>query len=46
EKSPTARIRVDVASGLVLLGTVGVTLFLGFVPGSFLHFARDATLLF
>ncbi len=46
EASPTSRVRVDVASGLVLLGTVGVTLFLGFLPGSFLHFARHATLLF
>ncbi len=46
EESPRSRLHVDAASSFVLVATVGVTLFVGFAPGSFLHFAREATLLF
>jgi len=35
--------RLDGWSGTVLVATAAITLFVGLVPGSFIHWARDAT---
>ena len=43
---PGAALPVDPATALVLVAAIGITLFIGFLPGTFLHFARDATLVF
>jgi NADH-quinone oxidoreductase subunit N len=43
---PEPSLRVDPATAVVLVAAVGITLFIGFLPGTFLHFARDATLVF
>jgi NADH-quinone oxidoreductase subunit N len=43
---PAGRVGVDAGTAAVLAVTVALTLVIGFLPGSFLHFARDATLLF
>jgi NADH-quinone oxidoreductase subunit N len=43
---PERSLPVDPATALVLVAAVGMTLFIGFLPGTFLHFARDATLVF
>jgi NADH-quinone oxidoreductase subunit N len=43
---PEPSLRVDPATAVVLVVAVGITLFIGFLPGTFLHFARDATLIF
>jgi NADH:ubiquinone oxidoreductase subunit 2 (subunit N) len=38
-----ARRRIDAWSAVVLFATALVVLAVGIVPGSFIHFARDAT---
>jgi NADH:ubiquinone oxidoreductase subunit 2 (subunit N) len=43
---PEPSLAVDPATAVVLVVAVGITLFIGFLPGTFLHFARDATLIF
>ena len=35
--------RIDAFSGVVLFATFAIVLAVGLVPGSFIHFARDAT---
>jgi NADH:ubiquinone oxidoreductase subunit 2 (subunit N) len=35
--------RIDACSGIVLFVTAALVLAVGLVPGSFIHFARDAT---
>ncbi len=42
ETSQTPRRRLDVAALVVLVATAVMVLLLGILPGSFLHFARDA----
>jgi NADH-quinone oxidoreductase subunit N len=46
EHRPEPALPIDPATALVLVAAVGITLFIGFLPGTFLHFARDATLIF
>ena len=36
---------VDVWSALVLIAAAGMTFVVGIIPGTFIHFAKDATLL-
>jgi NADH-quinone oxidoreductase subunit N len=43
---PERALPVDPATALVLVAAVGMVLYIGFLPGAFLHFARDATLIF
>ncbi len=45
ERAATA-LPVDLGTAVVLVATIGMTLWIGFLPGTFLHFARDATLIF
>jgi len=44
--APAGRVDLDAGTATVLAVTILITLVVGFLPGSFLHFARDATLLF
>jgi NADH-quinone oxidoreductase subunit N len=44
--TPAPTLPVDPATAVVLVAAVGITLFIGFLPGTFLHFARDATVIF
>jgi NADH-quinone oxidoreductase subunit N len=46
EHRPEPALPIDPATALVLVAAVGITLFIGFLPATFLHFARDATLIF
>jgi NADH-quinone oxidoreductase subunit N len=43
---PERALSIDPATALVLVAAVGIVLYIGFLPGTFLHFARDATLIF
>jgi NADH-quinone oxidoreductase subunit N len=43
---PERALPIDPATALVLVAAVGMVLYIGFLPGAFLHFARDATLIF
>src|SRR5205085_682303 len=46
DRRPEPAMRPDPATALVLVAAIGITLYIGFLPGTFLHFARDATLIF
>ncbi|HET7845411.1 MAG TPA: NADH-quinone oxidoreductase subunit N [Xanthomonadales bacterium] len=46
EASEERALPLDAGTALVLVATIGMTLWIGFLPGTFLHFARDATLIF
>jgi len=46
DAAPSRRIRVDAASGLVLLLALTFTIELGVIPAAYLDWARHATLLF
>ncbi|MGQ0805944.1 MAG: hypothetical protein ACT4PI_19075, partial [Actinomycetota bacterium] len=39
------RAEVEPGTGLVLVACAAVTLLIGILPGTFVHFARDATFL-